>query len=81
MKTNIVTDISSPIPNVAKFWFSRYDQNAVSQSNCRIFKMYYLKEEVNDEVYFWYADKHRSLLQVDTIIFGVCNQAFPKNSE
>ena len=45
------------------------------------FKMYYLKEEVNDEVYFWYADKHRSLLQVDTIIFGVCNQAFPKNSE
>ena len=31
------------------------------------FKMYYLKEEVND-VYFWYADKHRSLLQVNTII-------------
>ena len=45
------------------------------------FKMYYLEEEKNDEVYFWYADKHRSLLQVDTIIFGVCNQAFPKNSE
>ena len=45
------------------------------------FKMYYLKEEGDDEVYFWYADKHRSLLQVDTIIFGVCNLAFPKNSE
>ena len=45
------------------------------------FKMYYFKEEGDDEVYFWYADKHRSLLQVDTIIFGVSNQAFPKNSK
>ena len=32
--------------------------------------MYYLKKEVNDEVYFWHADKHRSFLEVD-IIFGV----------
>ena len=23
------------------------------------FKMHYLKKEVNDEVYLWYADKHR----------------------
>ena len=37
-----------------------------------------LKKEVNDEVYFWHADKHRSLLQADTIILGVCNQACPK---
>ena len=28
---------------------------------------------MNDEVYFWHADKHWSLLQVDTIILGVCN--------
>ena len=27
--------------------------------------MLYLKEEVNDELYFWHADKHRSLPQVD----------------
>ena len=33
---------------------------------------------MNDEVYFWHADKHRSLLQVDTVILGVCNQACPK---
>ena len=32
--------------------------------------MYYLKKEVNDEAYFWHADKHRSFLEVD-IIFGV----------
>ena len=31
-----------------------------------------LKKEVNDEVYFWYADKHRSLLRVDIMILGVC---------
>ena len=39
------------------------------------FKMEFLKKEVNDEVYFWHTDNHRSLLQADTITFGVCNQA------
>ena len=42
------------------------------------FKMQYLQKEVNDEVYFWHTDKHRSLLQVDTINLGLCNQACPK---
>ena len=32
-------------------------QNAVGQSNCRI-----LKEEVNDEVYFWHAEKQQNFL-------------------
>ena len=32
-------------------------------------KILYLKKEVNDEVYFWHADKHQSFLQVDTKIF------------
>ena len=31
------------------------------------FKMKYPKKEEKDEVYFWYADKHRRFLQVDTI--------------
>ena len=35
--------------------------------------MQYLKKEVNDEVDFWHADIHRSLLQVDTIVLSVCN--------
>ena len=30
------------------------------------------------QVYFWHADKHRSFLQVDTIILGVCSQDCPK---
>ena len=33
---------------------------------------------MNDEVLFWHTEKHQSLLQLDTIIFGVCNQACPK---
>ena len=40
-----------------------------------------MKKKGNDEDYFWHADKHRSLLQVDTIMLGVCNQAcikYPK---
>ena len=34
---------------------------------------------MDDEVCFWHTNKHRSLLQGDTIIFGVCNKACPKN--
>ena len=40
--------------------------------------MLYVKEELNDELYFWHADKHRSLLRVDTIILVVYNQACRK---
>ena len=39
--------------------------------------MYYLEKEVNDEVHFWHANKHRSLLQADTIHLGMCNQVCP----
>ena len=42
------------------------------------FKMWYVKKEVHDKVYFWHADKYRSILQVDTIILGVRNQAYPE---
>ena len=28
------------------------------------FKIYYVKKEVSEEVYFWHADKKRSFLQV-----------------
>ena len=36
---------------------------------------------MNDKVYFSHSDNRRSLLQVDTIILGVCNQASPKYPE
>ena len=40
--------------------------------------MYYIKKEVNDEVYFWHADKHQYVLEVDAIILGVHRQACRK---
>ena len=46
-----------------------------------LFKMQYLEKEANLEVYFWHADKHQSLLQLDAIILGLCNQVcanYPK---
>ena len=46
--------------------------------NEHILKMQYLKKEVNDKVYFWHADKHRSFLQGNTIILGLRSQAFFK---
>ena len=33
---------------------------------------------MNDEVYFWRADKHQSLLQVDTIHLGCVLPDMPK---
>ena len=30
---------------------------------------------MDDEDYFWHADKHQRFLQVNTIILGVCSQA------
>ena len=40
--------------------------------------MQYLKKELNDELCFWHSNKHGSLLQVDTIILGMCNQSCPE---
>ena len=37
----------------------------------------YLKENVKDEVDFLPADKHQIFLQIDSIISGVCEQAYP----
>ena len=76
MKTNII-DISPT--HMAKFWVSSYGpkccQPIILQDSleCSI--------ERNDEIYFLHADKHRSLLQGDNIIFVECNHACPKYSK
>ena len=49
---------------VLVLWAKMLSANQIA----RFFKMWYLKKEVNDIVYFWHADKHRRLVQVDTII-------------
>ena len=62
--------------------FQVMGQNAVNQSNCAISNCaniaLNLIKEVNDEVYCWHADKHRSSLQVKTIILGMRSQTCPK---
>ena len=59
MKTNIVIKISSPIPYIAKFWFSSYGPKCSHTNQIAVFfKMLYLNKEVHDNVYFWHADKH-----------------------
>ena len=69
MKTNIVIDISPPIPCLAKFWFLSYGPKCCCPMKLQ--DSLKCKKEVNDEVYFLHADKHRSFVQVDTITLGV----------
>ena len=73
-KTNFVVDLSTPISYLAKFWFSSYGPKCNQIAGF----LKYLKKKVNYEIYFWYADKNRNLLQVDSIILSVCNQACPR---
>ena len=73
MKTNIFIDILPPIPYLAKFWFSSYGPKCCQSIKLQdSLKRVISQKEVNDEVYFWHADKHQIFLQVDTIILGVC---------
>ena len=39
----------------------------------------YLKKEGNSDVYFWHADKHQTILQVQTNILGVHSQVCIEN--
>ena len=73
MKTNIVIDISAPIPYLTKFWFS-----SCGPKCCWPFKLQDSLEEVKDELYFWHPDKYRRFLLVDAIILGVCLPCMPK---
>ena len=52
MKTNIVIDISPPIPYLEKFWFLRYRPKCLRPIKLQV-KSNQIKIEVNDEVYFW----------------------------
>ena len=48
-----------------------------TQNNKFASPLQYLKENVKDEVDFLPADKHQIFLQIDSIISGVCEQAYP----
>ena len=48
-----------------------------TQNNKYVVSLQYLKKELSYEVDVLHADKHESLLQVDSIIFDGFGQAYP----
>ena len=77
---NILKAVSPFVPG--KFIFDQIiGQNAIRQPYFRIILNVIPQERrrwsMKDEVYFWDADKHGSLPQVDTIIFQACPK-YPK---
>ena len=59
METNIVVDISPPIPYLEKFCFSSYGPKCCQPIKLQdSLKCNISEKEVNDEVYFWHADRH-----------------------
>ena len=76
METNIFVDISPPTPHLGKFWFLSYVPKCwkpiklQDSEKCNISKKKWMTKFI--------VKKHWSLLQGNTIIFGVGNQACPK---
>ena len=50
----------------------------IAQNNKFVTSLQYLEKEVRDKVDFLHAGKHKSFLQIDTMIFNGDGQAFPK---
>ena len=52
-------------------------KNILSQSDCRIFKLWYLKNCRRYKVDFCHAGAYLLKLQIDDVILGWCGQACP----
>ena len=55
-------------------WVARY---AESNEDKFAISLQYLKENLRDEVDFLPVEKRQRVLQIDTIILGVCGQSCP----
>ena len=53
-------------------------KNALGQSDCRIFELYYLKNYLRYKVNLFHAGTYLLRLQVDDVILGGCGQACPR---
>ena len=42
--------------------------NQINQNNKFVISLQYRKKEVSDEADFFHADKHESILQIDTVV-------------
>ena len=78
MKTNIVIDISSPVLYLPKFWFLSYRSKCSRPIKLQNSLKCNISRKKLTMKFFCHADKHRRILQVDTIILGVSRQACPK---
>ena len=57
-------------------------RHAQSTRNSKfVISLQYLEKEGRDEVDFLHADKHQTILQVNTINLGGCGQAYPNNQK
>ena len=65
MKTNIIIDISAPIPYPPKLLVFRFGPRCCQPIKLQGSLKCNISKKVNNEVYFWYGDKHQNLLQVD----------------
>ena len=72
---NWVSMFKIPIP---PFQVESLTRCLVGLNFCSSRENFYLKEGVNDEVYFWDSEKFQNFLQVDTTILGVRIQTCPK---
>ena len=50
----------------------------ITQNGKFAISLQYLQKDVGDKVVFLHADKHKSFLKIDTMIFDGEDQTFPK---
>ena len=53
----------------------------ITQNNKFAISLQYLEKEVSDKIYFLHADKHESLLQIDTLTLIGIYSSIPKVSK
>ena len=60
------------------FWVCVTGHAQNTQNNMLPISLQYLRKDVSDEVDFLYADKHKGVLQIDTMILIKAFLKFPK---
>ena len=75
-------DISSQIPYPAKFWFSSYEPKCSQPVRLHHRILYNVtSQERSEGIDYLHADKHQRFLQVYTILFGGCGQAYSEGRQ
>ena len=62
---------------ILRFFIGMIKYPQSSQNSMFVMSLQYLKKKVRDEVNSLDTDKHEGILQIHTIIFGLCDQTCP----